>query len=70
LEEEMNQSLARRDLLAGLACSLILLPGCSTLGALNFEGAIRRHTVPAHLIGHVMREGHDRGRLLQRAKAR
>ena len=38
----MNQSLTRRHLLAGLACSLVLLPGCSTLGALNFEGAIRR----------------------------
>ena len=38
----MNQLLTRRRLLAGLACSLIVLPGCSTLGALNFEGAIRR----------------------------
>lgn len=38
----MNALFTRRHLLAGLACSLVVLPGCSTLGALNFEGAIRR----------------------------
>lgn len=39
----MNLLLDRRRLLAaGLALPLLALPGCSTLGALNFEGAIRR----------------------------